>query len=89
MKKRGIPLLDLLEDIFEVYTVTNQPVIIENDHFSYPVLEYLERNNFIISTDIPGPSDEIDLVLVKPMGCFTIKQESCFFCFDDEHDRGE
>lgn len=87
VKEKGSPLVDLLLDLFETFSIINQPVAISVDSKKEPILDYLENNGYIVTTEIPDPgSKESDILLVLPLGYLKITEEFYFFCFSkDRH----
>lgn len=81
LESKALPLLDMIEDIFETYEKFQKPVMIIVESASYDILEYLEENFYIVTTEFPFPiNNRFDCILVKPLGKFNIDQEPCFGC---------
>lgn len=85
IRDKGEPILNLLETIFEIYSEINEPIAIRADSTSFPTLEYLEKKQYILTTEIPDPLDErSDIFLIIPLGGEIVQCDSWFFCFDRE-----
>ena len=88
INNKGSPLVVLLEDVVEIFWILEQPVAIMRDSIIESLIEYLERNRYIITTEIPDPYKvDRDIVLVVPIGIFLFENGRYFFCFEaDDHE---
>lgn len=82
IKLKGIPAQKILEDLYEFFSLLEEPVpfLCTED---LTILEYLEKNQYLITTEYPDYDQSQDVVLAIPLGCH-LKNDSWFFCYDVE-----
>jgi hypothetical protein len=82
LQNRGMPFLELLESIIEVFSILKEPVAIRACNESKTILDYLEYKNYIITTEFPDSAyKDQDIILAIPTGCHQL-HDLPFFCFD-------
>jgi hypothetical protein len=85
IKDKGAPFVSIIETIFELFSITEEPVAFYAGPIAKPVLDYLEEKNYIITTEFPDMSDKnIDILLCIPKGASKL-YGVYFFCFDKDN----
>lgn len=85
IKNKGMPFLILLETILEIFCLLKEPVAVINEAHVAPILEYLEINRYIVTTEFPDASKKNrDIILAIPLG-FQEQEDICLFCFDENN----
>lgn len=83
LKAKGMPCIDILEIIFETFSLLKEPIALRDS--SLAITSYLEKKGYIITTEFPDPANENkDAILAIPLG-WQIKQGTHHFCFDKKH----
>jgi hypothetical protein len=83
IQDKGEMFTEILKMILESFIILKRPVIIKGIFIIPSVIEYLERNKYIVTTEFP--EGEEDAILAKPLGHILLEHTYPFFCF--EHDK--